>query len=82
MRCSGCPSAGNVMRPGTSVKVSLRLPAHMDPDDATTRLKNLLESDPPYGARVTFTPEQSHGTSSILSRSSRSRLASRGELTQ
>ncbi|TDI32930.1 MAG: M20/M25/M40 family metallo-hydrolase [Acidobacteria bacterium] len=57
----GLPSlatAGNVMRPGTSVKVSLRLPAHMDPDDATVRLKTLLESDPPYGAHVTFTPEQ------------------------
>ena len=50
--------AGNVLRPFTSVKVSLRLPPRMDPDQATAQLKELLESNPPYGARVTFTPEQ------------------------
>ncbi len=50
--------AGNVLRPTSSVKVSLRIPPRMDPDTATARLKSLLESDPPYGARVTFTPEQ------------------------
>jgi len=57
----GLPSlvtAGNVLRPYTSVKISLRIPPRMDPEQATANLKKLLESDPPYGANVTFTPEQ------------------------
>ncbi|MFQ5671000.1 MAG: M20 family metallopeptidase [Acidobacteriota bacterium] len=51
-------SAGNVLRPCTAVKVSLRIPPHTDPAKAARVVKNLLEKDPPYGARVTFTPEQ------------------------
>lgn len=57
----GLPSlatAGNVLRPYTSVKVSLRIPPRMNPEEATATLKSLLESNPPYGAKVTFTPEQ------------------------
>jgi acetylornithine deacetylase/succinyl-diaminopimelate desuccinylase-like protein len=57
----GLPSlatAGNVLRPSTSVMVSLRIPPRMDPEEATANLKRLLESDPPYGAKVSFTPEQ------------------------
>jgi acetylornithine deacetylase/succinyl-diaminopimelate desuccinylase-like protein len=57
----GLPSlatAGNVLRPYTSVKVSLRLPPRLNPAEATATLKSLLESNPPYGAKVTFTPEQ------------------------
>ncbi len=56
----GLPSianAGNVLRPNTSVKISLRLPPTCDADQALKQLKNLLESDPPYGARVSFTPD-------------------------
>lgn len=47
-------SAGNVLRPKTSFKLSLRLPPTVDGARATHALKRLLESDPPYNARVTF----------------------------
>ena len=50
--------AGNVLRPRTAVKVSLRLPPTVDPRKATALLKTLFETDPPYGARVSFEPEQ------------------------
>jgi acetylornithine deacetylase/succinyl-diaminopimelate desuccinylase-like protein len=49
--------AGNVLRPKTAVKVSLRLAPATDGVRAAARLKEILESDPPYGARVTFTPD-------------------------
>ena len=51
-------NSGNVLRPATAVKVSLRVPPTCDPKQATGRLKALLESDPPYGARVTFEAEK------------------------
>jgi acetylornithine deacetylase/succinyl-diaminopimelate desuccinylase-like protein len=47
--------AGNVMRPETAVKLSLRLPPTMDAKRAVRRVKSLLESDPPYSALVEFT---------------------------
>ena len=47
-------SAGNVLRPKTTFKLSLRLPPTVDGRQATARLKRLLEADPPYSARVTF----------------------------
>jgi len=50
-------SAGNVLRPGTSLKLSLRLPPTLDGDEATEQVKRILETDPPYGARVRFEPE-------------------------
>ncbi len=50
-------NAGNVLRPRTSVKVSLRLPPTKDAVAGANELKELLERDPPYGARVTFKPE-------------------------
>jgi acetylornithine deacetylase/succinyl-diaminopimelate desuccinylase-like protein len=46
--------AGNVMRPATSVKLSMRLPPNVNPETATAAMKDLLESNPPYGATVTF----------------------------
>jgi acetylornithine deacetylase/succinyl-diaminopimelate desuccinylase-like protein len=46
--------AGNVLRPQTSVKLSLRLPPTADAAQARSRVKEVLEADPPYGARVTF----------------------------
>jgi len=52
-------SAGNVLRPGTSLKLSLRLPPTVDGAAATDKLKQILEADPPYGARVRFRPDQS-----------------------
>ncbi len=54
-------SAGNVLRPYTSVKLSLRIPPRLDPKPATAALKALLEKDPPYGAKVTFEAEKGSG---------------------
>ncbi|MCH8504023.1 MAG: M20 family metallopeptidase [Ectothiorhodospiraceae bacterium] len=51
--------AGNVLRPGTALKLSLRLPPTVHAGSATAALKELLEADPPYGARVSFHPDQS-----------------------
>jgi acetylornithine deacetylase/succinyl-diaminopimelate desuccinylase-like protein len=51
-------SAGNVLRPGTSLKLSLRLPPTLDGSAATAALERLLEADPPAGAGVDFTPDQ------------------------
>jgi acetylornithine deacetylase/succinyl-diaminopimelate desuccinylase-like protein len=49
--------AGNVLRPRTSLKLSLRVPPTTDVEAATAALKEILEKDPPYGARVSFHPE-------------------------
>jgi acetylornithine deacetylase/succinyl-diaminopimelate desuccinylase-like protein len=51
-------SAGNVLRPSTAVKLSLRLPPTSDAVKCGEFLKQLLESDPPYGATVTFNLEK------------------------
>jgi acetylornithine deacetylase/succinyl-diaminopimelate desuccinylase-like protein len=51
-------AAGNVLRPTTAVRLSLRLPPTVDPAAAMTALGHLLEHDPPYGAAVRFTPGQ------------------------
>ncbi len=45
---------GNVLRPKTTVRLSLRLPPSLDSDEAVQRVKTLLEADPPYGATVRF----------------------------
>ena len=45
--------AGNVLRPFTAAKLSLRLPPTLDAEPARNALRALLERDPPYGARVT-----------------------------
>ena len=39
------------------MKISLRIPPTTDPARATRVLTELFETDPPYGARVTFRPE-------------------------
>jgi acetylornithine deacetylase/succinyl-diaminopimelate desuccinylase-like protein len=51
-------SAGNVLRPGTAVKLSLRVPPTLNGAEAGKFLKRLLESDPPYGAKVSFALEK------------------------
>ena len=51
--------AGNVLRPKTSLKLSLRIPPTVDAEVATKKLKQLLEENPPYGAIVRFEPDQS-----------------------
>ena len=50
-------SAGNVLRPYTAFKLSLRLPPLVDGNEAGQRLKALLEDNAPYNARVTFHPD-------------------------
>jgi acetylornithine deacetylase/succinyl-diaminopimelate desuccinylase-like protein len=52
---------GNVLRPKTSLKLSLRIPPTLDATNLDERLTNLLESDPPYGAHVTFETEKGGG---------------------
>jgi acetylornithine deacetylase/succinyl-diaminopimelate desuccinylase-like protein len=50
-------SAGNVLRPYTAAKLSLRLPPTVNGAAATGAVKRVLEADPPYGARVSFRAE-------------------------
>jgi acetylornithine deacetylase/succinyl-diaminopimelate desuccinylase-like protein len=50
-------SAGNVLRPYTAFKLSLRLPPLVDGSKAALELKTLLEDNAPYNARVTFRPD-------------------------
>ena len=50
-------SAGNVLRPRTAFKLSLRLPPTVDGAAASQELKALLEADAPYNARVVFRPD-------------------------
>jgi len=52
---------GNVLRPKTAIKLSLRVPPTLDASTLDRKLKDLLESDPPYGARVDFEPEKGAG---------------------
>src|SRR5574337_1169918 len=51
-------SAGNVLRPHTAVKLSLRVPPTLSGARAGAFVKQLLEVDPPYGAKVSFTLEK------------------------
>jgi acetylornithine deacetylase/succinyl-diaminopimelate desuccinylase-like protein len=55
-------NAGNVLRPHTAFKLSLRLPPLIDGNAAALALKALLEDNAPYNARVTFTPDGRAGT--------------------
>jgi acetylornithine deacetylase/succinyl-diaminopimelate desuccinylase-like protein len=50
-------NAGNVLRPYTAFKLSLRLPPLVDGNEAALKLKTLLEDNAPYNAKVTFTPD-------------------------
>jgi acetylornithine deacetylase/succinyl-diaminopimelate desuccinylase-like protein len=47
-------NAGNVLRPYTAFKLSLRLPPLVEAATAVQELKVLLEDNAPYQARVTF----------------------------
>jgi acetylornithine deacetylase/succinyl-diaminopimelate desuccinylase-like protein len=53
---------GNVLRPQTSLKLSLRLPPTCDAGVAVRRVKEVLEANPPYGARVTFSTGERPGS--------------------
>ncbi|MBC7770521.1 MAG: M20 family metallopeptidase [Phycisphaerales bacterium] len=58
---AGAPAprdAGNVLRPFTEAKLSMRVPPTVDGKMASARMKQILESDPPYGARVKYEAEK------------------------
>ncbi len=46
--------SGNVLRPGTSLTLSFRLPPTIDTKTAKQKIKDVLEANPPYSAKVTF----------------------------
>jgi len=52
-------SAGNVLRPYSALKLSMRLPPTVDGEQATIFMKETLEAEPPLNAQVTFEPD--HG---------------------
>jgi acetylornithine deacetylase/succinyl-diaminopimelate desuccinylase-like protein len=45
---------GNVLRPGTAVRVSVRIPPGVNAAQAKQKLTRLLTENPPYGADVRF----------------------------
>jgi acetylornithine deacetylase/succinyl-diaminopimelate desuccinylase-like protein len=47
-------SAGNVLRPVTRLRLSIRIPPRVDPKAAAAAVKATLEREPPYGAKVSF----------------------------
>lgn len=51
-------TAGNVLRPGTAVKLALRLPPTLAAAQVQDALADLLTHDPPHGARVRYHAEQ------------------------
>jgi acetylornithine deacetylase/succinyl-diaminopimelate desuccinylase-like protein len=50
--------AGNVLRPSTALKISMRVPPAVDAPTASAHLKRILEANPPYNAEVTYTEEK------------------------
>lgn len=55
-------SAGNVLRPRTAFKLSLRLPPLVDASSAVQEIKHLLEDNAPYNAKVTFHADKGAAT--------------------
>jgi len=51
-------SAGNVLRPWTALKLSMRLPPTVNGEWASEQMKQTLEANPPQGARVSFHTDQ------------------------
>lgn len=47
--------AGNVMRPKSAFKLSMRLPPTVNPKEASLLLQETLTATPPYNAKVSFT---------------------------
>jgi acetylornithine deacetylase/succinyl-diaminopimelate desuccinylase-like protein len=50
-------SAGNVLRPKTTFKLSMRIPPTVDAERATAAMRQALSTEPPYNAKVTFEPD-------------------------
>lgn len=53
-------NAGNVMRPKTAFKLSMRLPPLVDPQTALAAMKHALTTNVPYQAKISFSSE--HGS--------------------
>jgi len=51
-------NAGNVLRPFTIAKLSMRLPPTVEPKSAAQTIKRTLEADAPYGAKIKFDIEE------------------------
>jgi len=54
-------TAGNVLLPEISLKLSLRLPPSVEPARAGRAVQEALQRNPPYGAQISFEPESSSG---------------------
>jgi len=54
-------SAGNVLRPYTALKLSMRLPPTVDGEEATLKIKETLEANPPQNTHISF--EADHAAS-------------------
>ena len=54
-------NAGNVLLPGTTLKLSFRLPPTSDPAAAAAAVQDCLEKDPPAFSRVRFRTESAMG---------------------
>jgi len=50
--------AGNVLRPETAIKLSLRLPPAVEPETVEKALIEILTKNVPYGARATYVVEK------------------------
>lgn len=58
--CSGipdCQSAGNVLRPYTTLKLSMRIPPTVNAENAIEALGKVLTENAPFGADVKFRPQ-------------------------
>ena len=51
-------NAGNVLRPYTSLKLSIRIPPLVDKNLAQSAVEKVLTTDPPYGAKITIDFEE------------------------
>ena len=54
-------NAGNVLRPGTKLQLSLRTPPTVNSEEVYQQVKELLELEPPYGAQVSFEGDGASG---------------------
>lgn len=53
----GIADAGNVLRPLTALKLSMRLPPLVCAERAAASMKKVLEDSPPHGSKVSFSIE-------------------------
>jgi acetylornithine deacetylase/succinyl-diaminopimelate desuccinylase-like protein len=53
-----CDKGGNVLRPYTQAKLSLRIPPTANPEKCAAQLEKLMTEQPPHGAKVTFTGDK------------------------